>query len=99
MIKNVIPTKTKKGVCNFIGMDKHYRAMWARGSHNVQPLNRLKSNNVKLKWTVVYYTYFNKRFNIHTDTSNLHLGDKIIQEDRSIKFYRQKIRMYQKESY
>ena len=48
---NTTPTKNIKQVCAFVGLVNHYRDMWARRSHLLQPLTALTSTKLDFKWT------------------------------------------------
>ena len=49
-MNNNIPPTTKKEFFKFICLVKHYRDMWERHSHTLQPLDNLMPSKVKFKW-------------------------------------------------
>ena len=52
-INNKMPTTSKKGVLALILIVKINHDIQSNCSHMLQPLTRLKSKNVKFKWTDV----------------------------------------------
>ena len=49
-IQNLAVPKTRKQLCQFIGMINFYRDMWQKRSKLLSPLTALTSKNVKYDW-------------------------------------------------
>ena len=51
---------SREEVRQFIDLLKYYHDMWPMWSHRLEPLTKIMSNEIKLKWTKIEQDYFDE---------------------------------------